>query len=123
MGSSAADIYAMLMEKAAKAPEVREHVDQVVDSGVKFARGNAPVGTAAGRDPHPGQFRNSIHSDAIPDVHGMPAGRIVSDDPNAGFIEFGTERTTEHGTFAKTQVYLESEFDAHPSGLVWDKES
>lgn len=122
MGSSAAEIQALLAAKAAEAPEVREHLDQVIDSGVSFARGTAPVGESA-KDPHPGQFKNSIHSADIPDVHGMPAGRIVSDDPNAGYIEFGTEKTPEHGTFAQTRVYLESEFGAHSSGLVWDKES
>jgi hypothetical protein len=119
MGFSAAEVLAEITALAGHDPDLREQLDKTVAAGVKYAQSIAPVGNDD--DPHPGQFRDSIHSLPIPDVKGMPAGRIESDDPNGGYIEFGTDKTPEHGTFAKTRVYLESEYDAGVSETAWDR--
>jgi hypothetical protein len=67
-----------------------------------YAQSIAPIGGAVSADPHPGQFRDSIHDEQAPDRKGLPASRVRSDDDGAAAIEFGTSRTPEHGTFAKT---------------------
>ncbi len=98
--------------------EIRVDFSAIVGRGVAYAHSIAPIGVK--NDPHPGQFRDSIHSEDLPDVDGLPAARILSDDENAGYIEFGTVKTPEHGTFAKTRVYLEHE-GADASGTVWER--
>lgn len=45
------------------------------------AKSNAPVGTDAEYDRHPGELRDSIHIDGE---------KVVADAPHAGFVEHGT---------------------------------
>lgn len=108
MASSAAEIAAAIEAEARKSPEaraeMRKGVQKEASEGVEFGKGIAPVGDD--RDPHPGQFRDSIHAEDAPDKDGLPAAKIVSDDPTASFKEWGTSRTPEHGTFAQIAAHL-----------------
>lgn len=78
---------------------------QIAEEGTDYAQSIAPVGT--NRDPHPGSFRDSIHAEDIEDIDGMPAARIVSNHPAADYIEYGTSKTPEHGTFAATVIHMQ----------------
>jgi len=104
--------------------EISRYTDDVVNRAVDYAKSIAPVWPgeeSQGRQP--GTFRDSIYgevyyggeADTSHPVRaniggeggkGEPAGAIISDDPKAPFIEFGTAKTPEHGTFAKTAAHF-----------------
>ena len=92
--------------------EIREEVKRVAEKGAEYARSIAPVGGTD--DPFAGTFRDSIHVEEITKGRAgkLPAASIVSDDPAAVPIEYGTARTPEHGTFGKTEDFLRGEGDA-----------
>jgi hypothetical protein len=72
---------------------------EIADERAEFARSIAPVGDPA-TDPHPGQFRDSIESDAgIED--GIAVGRILTTDPVGLYIELGTSDTPPHPTLQR----------------------
>ena len=89
--------------------EVRREVLEVAQRGAAYARSIAPVGGAD--DPQAGTFRDSIHAEEITKGRAgkLPAAKIVSEDPAAIAIEFGTSTHREHGTFAATEQMLASE--------------
>lgn len=103
MGSSAADIQAEIerMIRTNGADEMREANRKLSAEAAAYARSIAPVGDSS--DQHAGQFRDGIHDVAIPDRKGLPASQVRSDTPGAESIEYGTSRTPEHGTFARTE--------------------
>lgn len=119
--SSVDDVLAEINAQVLEQRElIRGELHEFVDRGVDFAQSIAPVGGAG--DPHPGQFRDSIHGEDREDRRGLPAASIVSNLPTAGFIEFGTEKTPEHGTFAKTRSYLQDQADdARVTKTRWDR--
>lgn len=93
--SSASEIRAEI-ERAVrmqKPPEIKQGVDDQVDKMVNFAQAIAPELT--------GKYRESIHAETQPNISGLPARRIVSDDPKAPYLEYGTSDTPEFATFAK----------------------
>jgi hypothetical protein len=96
-------------EIAAQIPEqrtIQRWPKIVADAAAEYARSIAPVGGAVSRDRHPGEFRDSIKSEDAPDHDGLPAARVVSDLRQASYIEYGTARTPEHATFAKTVAHF-----------------
>jgi|SRR5215472_9646219 len=106
--SSAAEIADEMFQKLSEdeqKQDLKEKLQPIVDYGVNLAKSLAPVGGPS--DPLSGTFRDSIHSKELPDrKYHMPAMAIVSDDPAAVHIEYGTSKTPEHGTFAKTEQAL-----------------
>lgn len=106
MASNADEIHEKLLAEIRESAELQDNVDIAAQQAAAYARSIAPVG--ATKDPHPGRFRDSIHSVVAPnDKYGLPRGRVVSDDPAASFIEFGTQYTEEHGTFAQTAAHFQ----------------
>lgn len=106
MASSADDIAAEIMAQIPGDPKIREQVRDTAARGASFARIIAPVYHGTNTKEPPGTFRDSIHDEDRPDYKGMPAARIISNDPAAAYIEYGTGKTPEHATFAKTENYL-----------------
>jgi hypothetical protein len=88
--------------------EIRGEVLDVARKGAAYARSIAPVGGATEPDPFAGTFRDSIHAEEITTGRAgkLPAARIVSEDPAAVAIEYGTSKTPEHHTFADTEVAM-----------------
>lgn len=74
---------------SAEIEEARKHAAEKV---AQTAQQIAPVGDAGLPDPHPGQFKASIRAEGT---------QVVSDDPNAIFIIFGTSRTPPHDTLRR----------------------
>jgi hypothetical protein len=106
MADSAEEIRAKLLADIRESDELHDNVDVAAQQAAAYAKSIAPVG--ATKDPHPGRFRDSIHSVVAPnDKYGLPRGRVVSDDPAASFIEFGTQYTAEHATFAQTAAHFQ----------------
>ena len=104
MASSATEIAAILTEKLHTDgyAHLKEQNRALAAQAAEYARSIAPIGGDTGPDPHPRPFRAAIHGEAAPDRKGLPASRIRSDDDNSSYIEYGTSKTPEHGTFAKT---------------------
>lgn len=71
-------------------PEVIEAEKQLAQEAVDFAQSIAPVETGA--------YRDSIHVS----VNGTKVA-MVSADPKAHWIEYGTERMQESAVFARTE--------------------
>lgn len=86
------------MAELERSPEVAAMLQLRAEIVASEAKAIAPVGSD--RDPHPGQFRDSISSD-LAEARGLPAGRVYSDDPAAAYIIAGTSDTPAHDTFAK----------------------
>lgn len=76
------------LERAAAVHEARRRAAEKV---AETAQQIAPVGGGPD-DPHPGQFRDSIHAEDT---------RVVSDDPAAAYIVFGTSHSPPHDTFRR----------------------
>ena len=91
--------------------QMRDEVLAVAQKGAAFARSIAPVGGVREPDPFAGTFRDSIHAEEITKGRSgkLPAARIVSEDPAAVSIEYGTAKTPEHHTFADTEVAMSGE--------------
>ena len=81
-----------------RAPHMAAMLEVVAKAAAEEAHRIAPVG--AGDDPHPGQFRDSIHGDVVIEG-GRPVGRVFSDDPAAPYIIFGTSDTPPHDTLRR----------------------
>jgi hypothetical protein len=98
-----------------EAPEIRKQIrEEVLDiakKGAAYARSIAPVGGSKGPDPFAGTFRDSIHAEEITKGRAgkLPAAQIISEDPAAVAIEYGTSHSPEHGTFAATEVAMAAE--------------
>lgn len=95
MSSSAAEIQAAIEADLAELEEIKTGQKRVAEAGAEYAKSIAPVDT--------GTFRNSITAE---EVDGKWA--IVSDDPAASYIEYGTEYTPEHATFARTADHVDN---------------
>jgi hypothetical protein len=107
MASSAAQIQAAIVMGAHERKvygELKEANHKLLENAIGYAKDIAPVGGTVSDDQHPGQFRDSIVGKELPDRKGLPASQMRSDDDGAASIEFGTSRTPEHGTFAKTAI-------------------
>lgn len=81
-----------------RSPQMAAMLDAVAKEKAEKARRIAPVGGAD--DPHPGQFRDSIHGEVVVEG-GKPRGRVVSDDEDAPYIIFGTSDTPAHDTLRR----------------------
>jgi hypothetical protein len=110
MASSASEIEAAMKAKLAESQDVREQLHELAEKAADYARSIAPVGEV--RDPHPGAFRDSIEAREGNTKKGLPTAKIVSTNPAASFIEYGTARTPEHGTFIKTAAHFNGKGDA-----------
>lgn len=75
-------------QSAAMREALRHTAAQVADT----ARAIAPVGTPDEPDDNPGRFQASIRAEDT---------AVVSDDPAARFIIFGTSRTPPHDTLMR----------------------
>jgi hypothetical protein len=112
---SADDIKQEILTAMREDPEIRKEmraeVLRVAQQGAAYARSIAPVGGATGPDPFAGTFRDSIHAEEITTGRAgkLPAARIISEDPAAVAIEYGTSRTPEHHTFADTEIAMKGE--------------
>jgi hypothetical protein len=102
MASDAAEVAAVITTELDAQEALRSLPRAVADKAADYARSIAPVGGTVSEDPHPGAFRDSIGSRDIDDVGGRPAAQVFSDLDVASYIEYGTARTPEHATFAKT---------------------
>jgi hypothetical protein len=106
--STDTEIAAEIVADLTRDEEIRSLPRVVADKAAKYAKSIAPVGGTVSEDPHPGAFRDSIGSRDIPEVHGMPAAQVYSDLEAALYIEYGTSRTPEHATFAKTADHFKN---------------
>lgn len=77
-----------LEQSAAIAEACRRAAEKVAAT----ARAIAPVGTPDQPDDEPGRFQASIHAEGT---------AVVSDDPAARYIIFGTSRTPPHDTLMR----------------------
>jgi hypothetical protein len=82
-----------------RSPEMVHALKQIADRKAAKARSIAPVGNPD-EDPHPGQFRDSIESDAGIE-NGKAIGRLLSTDPDFVVKEFGSEDTPAHATLRR----------------------
>jgi|SRR5215472_2498393 len=105
------DVLDEIVEQVETVEEVRDEIieyeDNIVEEAVTYAKSIAPVWAgqeSQGR--HPGTFRDSIRGERTDDKDGMPAAMLISEDEKAAFIEYGTAKTPEHGTFAKTAAHF-----------------
>jgi hypothetical protein len=80
-----------LEQRLAQSAEIRAAQERAAARVAETARQIAPVGDPA-EDDHPGQFQESIHAEGT---------HVVSDDPAAAFIVYGTTDTPPHDTFAR----------------------
>lgn len=80
----------------AESEDARRLAEDYAEAGLRHAKSIAPVRTGA--------YRNSLRAEVSETSTGW-VGMILSDDPAAPFIEFGTERTP---TFATLRRALES---------------
>lgn len=72
------------------AAEMVRRAQKVAD----LARSRAPVYSGSGRDPHRGRYKDSFQvlgTRAGGRKHDRAAGIVVSNDPTAVFIEYGTQ--------------------------------
>jgi hypothetical protein len=114
MTSTAADIEA---EIRAQLPDeiplagIAEQVHAKALEVAEYARSIAPV--YKGRDPRakPGEYRDSITVEEIPEHRGLPAERVITRDWKAHWIEFGTAKWPEHAVFAQTAAHFGGTFD------------
>lgn len=109
--SSEAEIHAEIMAQIPTQVRDSGEARKVAREAAAYARSIAPVYQGKDTKRPAGTFRDSITDKDAPDVKGMPAAQIVSDDPAAQYIEYGTERTPEHGTFAKTRAHMQQQID------------
>jgi hypothetical protein len=119
----AGEIVAEIIAKIHAGDEIRSWPRHVADAAAEYARSIAPVyggehslATQTIRGiPQAGTFRDSIYSCDAPDYHGLPAAQVRSDLRESSYIEYGTARTPEHATFAKTAAHFN-----HVQGVrVW----
>lgn len=80
-----------LLAELARSAEVEEACRRAAEKVAETARDIAPVGSGPD-DEHPGQFRDSIHAEGT---------TVVSDDPNAVPIIFGTSHSPPHDTLRR----------------------
>lgn len=81
-----------LEQRLAQSAEVEAARVRAAERVAATARDIAPVGHEDEPDDEPGRFRDSIHTEGT---------RVVSDDPAAAYIVFGTSRTPPHDTFRR----------------------
>lgn len=79
-----------LLTDLAASAEIRGELERTAQKVAETAQQIAPVGSAD--DPHPGEFRDSIHAEGT---------IVVADDPNAVFIIFGTSHSPPHDTLRR----------------------
>lgn len=80
-----------LLAELERGQALKEELHRAAERIASTARQIAPVGDPA-EDDQPGQFRDSIHAEGT---------QVVSDDPAAVFIIFGTSRTPPHDTLRR----------------------
>lgn len=85
-----------LEQELRRAPGMAALLEGRAKAAAVEAQAIAPVGTD--KDPHPGQFRDSI-SGGLAERHGEPIGVLSSDDSAAPYILKGTSDTPAHDTF------------------------
>jgi hypothetical protein len=102
VASDEAEVAAVIIADLEADEALRSLPRAVADKMSDYAKSIAPVGGTVSVDPHPGAFRDSIGSRDIDEVGGRPAAQVFSDLDVASFIEYGTSKTAEHATFAKT---------------------
>lgn len=89
-----------LLADLARSGDVEEACAEIAERVAAEARRIAPVGTDDDDDPHPGEFRDSIHSGTA-EVDGKKVGRVSSDADHAAYVIYGTVDTPPHDTFRR----------------------
>jgi hypothetical protein len=95
------------IHRAMQEQEVIEGMLELAEEAAAFWRSIAPVGDAS--DPHAGQYRDSIEVQQI-----EKKVYVVTEDPIANLIEYGSVHNPEYACRARTEDQFQGQVTAVP---------